>query len=149
MSVLCLCPYFCFANRLTYAIFLGTETVKNLPVIRETWVSSLGWEDPLEEGMATHSCLENPHGQRSLEGYSPWGHKESDTTERLSIHTYCFSRFTWICKYVIFMFYFLIGIDIYTLLFIKQIADENLLHSTGNSTQCSVVANRGYKYMYS
>ena len=31
-----------------------------------------------------HSCLEDPHGQRSLEGYSPWGHKESDMTERLS-----------------------------------------------------------------
>ena len=30
------------------------------------------------------SCLENPHGQRSLVGYSPWGRKESDTTERLS-----------------------------------------------------------------
>ena len=31
-----------------------------------------------------YSCLENPHGQRSLVGYSPWVHKESDTTERLS-----------------------------------------------------------------
>ena len=31
-----------------------------------------------------YSCPENPHGQRSLTGYSPWGHKESDTTERLS-----------------------------------------------------------------
>ena len=30
-----------------------------------------------------YSCLENPHGQRTLVGYSPWGHKESDTTERL------------------------------------------------------------------
>ena len=30
-----------------------------------------------------YSCLENPHGQRSLVGYSPWGHKEMDTTERL------------------------------------------------------------------
>ena len=30
------------------------------------------------------SCLENPHGQRSLVGYSPWGGKESDMTERLS-----------------------------------------------------------------
>ena len=130
----------------------------------ETWVQSLGWEDPLEKGMATHSstlawripwmeepgglqstglqrvrhdwatslslslsmllrgfpggsdgkesacnagglgsipelgrspggghgnplqfsCLENPHGQRSLVGCSPWGHKESNTTERLS-----------------------------------------------------------------
>ena len=28
-----------------------------------------------------YSCLENPHGQRSLAGYSPWGHKESDTTK--------------------------------------------------------------------
>ena len=34
-----------------------------------------------------YSCLENLHGQRSLSGYSPWGHKESDTTERLSTHT--------------------------------------------------------------
>ena len=33
-----------------------------------------------------YSCLENPHGQRSLVGYSPWGRKESDTTERLSTH---------------------------------------------------------------
>ena len=32
------------------------------------------------------SCLENPPGQRSLAGYSPWGHKESDTTEKLSKH---------------------------------------------------------------
>ena len=31
-----------------------------------------------------YSCLENPHGQRSLVSYSPWGHKESDTTERLN-----------------------------------------------------------------
>ena len=31
-----------------------------------------------------HSCLENPHGERSLVGYSPWGHKESDMTEQLS-----------------------------------------------------------------
>ena len=34
------------------------------------------------------SCMENPHGQRSLVGYSPWGHKESDTTEWLSTHTH-------------------------------------------------------------
>ena len=31
--------------------------VKNLPAMRETWVQSLGWEDPLEEGMATHSSI--------------------------------------------------------------------------------------------
>ena len=37
--------------------------------------------------MATYSiflCLENPHGQRSLAGYSPWGHEESDTTKQLN-----------------------------------------------------------------
>ena len=34
-----------------------------------------------------YSWLENPHGQRSLVGYSPWGHKESDTTEQLT-HTH-------------------------------------------------------------
>ena len=31
--------------------------VKNLPAMRETWVQSLGWEDPLEEGMGTHSSI--------------------------------------------------------------------------------------------
>ena len=43
--------------------FLGGQTVKNLPAMWETWVQSLGWENPLEEGMATHSqqsCLEDP-----------------------------------------------------------------------------------------
>ena len=39
-----------------------------------------------------YSCLENPHGQRSLAGYSPWGHKESDRTGRLSTHTYVWSK---------------------------------------------------------
>ena len=59
------------------------QTVKNLPAVQETWVRSLGGEDPLEEGMETQSssCLENPHGQRSLEGYSPWDRRESDTTD--------------------------------------------------------------------
>ena len=46
-------------------------------------VRFLGWEDPLEKEMATHSSVlawEIPW-KRSLEGYSPWGRKESDTTE--------------------------------------------------------------------
>ena len=61
-----------------------TQMVKNLPAMWETWVQSLGWEDPLEEGMATHSSIlawENPHGQRSLVGCCLWGCAESDTTE--------------------------------------------------------------------
>ena len=53
--------------------------------MQETWVRFLGWEDPLEKGMATHSSILAPprkksHGQRSLEGHSPWGHTESYMT---------------------------------------------------------------------
>ena len=49
-------------------------------------VQSLGREDPLEKEMATHSVFlpGKSHGQRSLAGYSPCGHKESDTTSRLN-----------------------------------------------------------------
>ena len=50
--------------------------------MQETWVWSLGWEDPLKEGMATHSLLPGEYdGQRSLAGYSAYSCKESDTTE--------------------------------------------------------------------
>ena len=37
--------------------FLVAQTVKNLPAMQEIWVQSLGWEDPLEKGMATHSSI--------------------------------------------------------------------------------------------
>ena len=52
--------------------------VKNLPALLETWVQSLGQEDPLEKEMATHSIFlpGELHGQRSLVGYSQWGFKE-------------------------------------------------------------------------
>ena len=56
--------------------------------MQETQVQFLGWEDPLEKGMATHSSIlawEIP-GQRSLVGYSPWSQKESDTTEHLGMY---------------------------------------------------------------
>ena len=61
--------------------------VKNLPAVWETWVRSLGWEDPLEEVMATQSSIlawTIPHVRSSLVGYSPRGCEESDMTERLS-----------------------------------------------------------------
>ena len=56
--------------------------VKNLPAM-ETWVQSLGREDPLEKGIAIPSTIlaGEFHGQRSLAAYSPWGCKESDVTE--------------------------------------------------------------------
>ena len=57
------------------------QLLKNLPAMRETRVLSLGWEDPLEKEKATHSSIPAWRiSQRSLEGYSPWGHKESDMT---------------------------------------------------------------------
>ena len=87
---------------------LVAQMVKNLPSMWETWVRSLGWEDPLEGGRGNplqYSCLENPHGQRSLAGYSSWDRKESYTTEQLSIaqHTSlnCQSEVTKLKKEVI------------------------------------------------
>ena len=54
---------------------LVPQMVKNLPAGCQIWVQSLGWEDPLEKGTATHSSILawSYHGQRSLAGYSPWG----------------------------------------------------------------------------
>ena len=40
-----------------YWASLVAQLVKNLPAMRETWVRSLGWEDPLEKGKATHSSI--------------------------------------------------------------------------------------------
>ena len=61
---------------------LVAQLVKNSPAMQETWVQPLGWEEPPEKGKAAHSSVLawRIHGL-----YSPWGHKESDTTERLSL----------------------------------------------------------------
>ena len=65
-----------------------------------SWVWSLGWEDSPGGGHGNplqYSCLENPHGQRSLAGFSPWGRKELDTTEWLS--TRCvFGKLKYDCR---------------------------------------------------
>ena len=58
---------------------LVAQLVKNLGAVRETWVGSLGWENLLEKGKATHSSIL----AWRIPWTSPWGHKESDTTERL------------------------------------------------------------------
>ena len=63
--------------------------VKDLPAVQETHVRSLGWEDPMEEEMATHSSVlawEIPWTRRPAR-YSPWGRKEWDTAdhERLTL----------------------------------------------------------------
>ena len=53
------------------------------------------------------SCLGNPHGQRRLTGYSPWGHKESDTTDSIAQHV-C------VCVYIYIYIYMYIYIYIHT-----------------------------------
>ena len=61
--------------------------VKNLLAMRETWVQFLGSEDSLEKRrVLTPIFLSGEfYGQRSLVGYSPWGRKESDMSERLTL----------------------------------------------------------------
>ena len=63
---------------------LLAQLVKNPPAMWETWVRSLGWENPLEKAMATHSNILAWRIPWTKEPGSPWGHKESDTAERLS-----------------------------------------------------------------
>ena len=84
------------------------KTVKNLPAMQEAQVRSLGQEEPLEKGMATHSvflpgefCV-----QRSLVGYSPWNQKELDTTEGLTFHICIYIHFH-IYIYIYFFFCYL------------------------------------------
>ena len=62
--------------------FPGGSVVKDLPDREERRAQPLGWEDPLQKAMATHSSFlpEKSHGQRSLASYSPQGRKELDTT---------------------------------------------------------------------
>ena len=84
--------FMCYKGKILPCVMLNTmikrgaslvaQTVKNLPEMKETWVSPLGKESPLEEGMATHSSIlawRFPWTKEPV-GYSPWGHKESGTT---------------------------------------------------------------------
>ena len=75
---------------------LVAQTVKNLPAMQETWVRSLGGENPLEKGMATHSSIlawripwtEEPHGC-GWGSDSPWGDQQWDRTEQLTLSLSC------------------------------------------------------------
>ena len=59
------------------------QLVKNPPAMQETWVPSLGWENPLEKGKATHSSILAWRIPWTI--YSPWDRKELDITEQLSL----------------------------------------------------------------
>ena len=90
-----------YVTSLTYYVaFLVAQTVKHLPAMQETQLQSLGWEDPLEKEMATHSSTlawKIPY-QFRLVGYSPWGRKESDTTEQLHFLYYVASFLFYLCN---------------------------------------------------
>ena len=58
--------------------YLVVQLVKNSPAMWDTWIQSLGWEDPLEKGLATYSSI-RPGEFHGL--CTPWGNKELDRTE--------------------------------------------------------------------
>ena len=78
---------------------LAAQAVKNLPIMQETWVRSLGREGPLEEGMATHSSVLAWRSPWTEEpgGLSPWGCKESYMTEQ---PTYILYSYIYVCIYI-------------------------------------------------
>ena len=63
--------------------FPVAQMVKNLPVMQEIWVLSLGWEDCLEKGKATHSSILAWRIAWTI--HSPWDCKDSDMTEQLAL----------------------------------------------------------------
>ena len=67
------------------------QMIKNPPAMQETWVQSLGWEDPLEKEIATHSSVlawRSPWTEGSG-SCSPWGHKELNITEQHFHFDFC------------------------------------------------------------
>ena len=99
MILLCRGLIFSFASLVAQMEKESACNVKDLGSILGLG-KSLGGEhgNPLQ-----YSCLENPHGQRSLAGCCPWDHKESDTTERLStIFSYHTCKENWKGKYLFF-----------------------------------------------
>ena len=68
--------------------FLVVQSIKNLPAMQETWLQSLGWEDPLEKGKVTHSSILAWRIPMDRGTWLATDHEvaESDTTEQLSKH---------------------------------------------------------------
>ena len=66
-----------------FKVFTGSSLLKKLPGIPEIWVPSLGWEDPLEKGIATHSSIlawRIPNAREACWAHTSRGCKELDTT---------------------------------------------------------------------
>ena len=110
---------------------LVAQMVKNPPAMWETWVRSLGWEDPLKEGMATHSSIlawRIPMDKRTLAGYSPRGHQESDMTDLVSTYTH-------MCVYICIHIYIHTHTRAYIQAYLRHIAGSvSDHHSKANIT---------------
>ena len=88
--------------RLNEKASLVAQMVKDPPAMKVTQIQSLGWEDSLEKGMETHSSILawKSYGQRSLVGYGPWGCKEWDTTEWLTLPSFLTKVFKCLAWYL-------------------------------------------------
>ena len=96
---MCVCVCVCvYVHNL---LSLVVQMVRSLPAMWDIQVRSLDQEDPLEKEMATHSTpvflSRKSHGWRSLVGCNPWGHRQSDTTEQLTL----FFIYVCVCVYSI------------------------------------------------
>ena len=132
------------ATTLLICAFLLAQMVKNPPAMWKTWVRPLSWEDPLEEGMATHSSIlawRVPRTEEPGGPHGPWGYKESAMTERLStaqhIHQQkCFNLgYSVVIMWTRGVFFFglvMLNLEInffnvFNLLFLKIVCNFNLL----------------------
>ena len=78
------------------------QMVKNLPVMQEIWVLSLGWEDRLEKGKATHSSILAWRIPWTI--HSPWDCKDSDMTEQLALSLHFLKEIALsVCKLLSFL----------------------------------------------
>ena len=85
-----LCDLYLYST--IYDLIINNKYINFKKREREIQIRSLGWEDPLLKEMATHLPFQvfltgKSQGQRNLVGYSPWGSKESDMTERLTLYS--------------------------------------------------------------
>ena len=84
------CHYLCI--KLLFTASLVAQRIRNMPAMQETWVQSLGQKDSLEKGMSIHSSILACINPWTEEPGGPWGHKELDTTEWLTL---------FICKHMV------------------------------------------------
>ena len=102
------------------------QLVKSLPAMREAWVRSPGWEDTLEKGRLPTVVFwpGNFHGL-----YSPWGHKESNTTEQLSLLSFNLILSLWL----VFVTHVVMGLKTHIC---PIVISRNTLKSSARAQSC-------------